>query len=60
MYRLLRSAIIRFRPKPYKIIMATRDVKILAKKIGVSILVYAIPLAILGGGLLLIKLLLIK
>jgi len=40
--------------------MATRDVKILAKKIGVSILIYAIPLTILGSGLTLIKLLLTK
>lgn len=40
--------------------MATGDVIILAKKIGVSILIYAIPLALLGGGLSLIKFLLIK
>ena len=40
--------------------MLTQDVKILAKKIGVSILIYVIPLAILGGGLSLVKLLLIK
>lgn len=40
--------------------MATHDIKILAKKIGVSILIYAVPLAILGGGLSLIKLLLIN
>ncbi|QMW07220.1 hypothetical protein [Spirosoma foliorum] len=38
-----------------KQLMAAEDVKILAKKIGVSLLVYAIPLAILSGGLLLIK-----
>lgn len=40
--------------------MVTQDLKILAKKIGVSILIYAIPLAILGGGLSLVKLLLLK
>lgn len=40
--------------------MATQDLKILAKKIGVSILIYAIPLAILSSGLALIKFLLIK
>lgn len=40
--------------------MVTQDIKILAKKIGVSILIYTIPLAILGGGLSLVKLLLIK
>lgn len=38
--------------------MAIQDSKILAKKIGVSILIYAIPLVILGGGLSLVKLLL--
>lgn len=40
--------------------MATQDIKILAKKIGISILIYALPLAILGGGLSLIKLLLLN
>lgn len=40
--------------------MGLQDLLILAKKIGVSFLVYAIPLTLLGGGLLLIKLLLIK
>ncbi len=40
--------------------MGPQDIKILAKKIGVSILIYAIPLTILGSGLLLIKALLIK
>ena len=40
--------------------MEPQDVKILAKKIGVSFLVFAIPLGILAGGLLLIKFLLIN
>ena len=40
--------------------MTLTDVNIISKKIGVGILIYLLPLTIIGGGLWLLKILLTK